>query len=109
AIEFIFNHFQTRNTTCKTEITNARPFYKWNTDVLLHDIYKHLLRYPIIQVYWEIMCEFIVPYKRTIGVERNNLPKSGDLDIEFIKNQKPKFNPLLYECDLHKIKVINGT
>ncbi|ETO28373.1 hypothetical protein RFI_08758 [Reticulomyxa filosa] len=78
-----------------------------DSDVLLHDIYKHLPHYPIIQVYWEIKQYFMVPYKRTVGIERDNLPKSADLDIEFIpSNQKPKFNPLLYECDLHKLKVI---
>ncbi|ETN98480.1 hypothetical protein RFI_39016 [Reticulomyxa filosa] len=52
----------------------------------------------------------MVPYKRTIGMERNDLPKSDDLDIEFIpSNQKIKFNPLLYECDLHKLKIIQDT
>ncbi|ETO01670.1 hypothetical protein RFI_35770, partial [Reticulomyxa filosa] len=43
-------------------------------DVLLHDIYKHLPHYPIIQVHWEIKGLFMVPYKRTIGIERN-IPK----------------------------------
>ncbi|ETN99057.1 hypothetical protein RFI_38430, partial [Reticulomyxa filosa] len=52
----------------------------------------------------------MVPYKRTIGMERNDLPKNDDLDIEFIpSNQKTKFNPLLYECDLHKLKIIEDT
>ncbi|ETN99765.1 hypothetical protein RFI_37702, partial [Reticulomyxa filosa] len=71
------------------------------------DIYKHLPHYPIIQVHWEIKYYFMVPYKRTIGMERNSLPKSDDLGVEFIpSNQKTKFNPLLYECDLHKLKII---
>ncbi|ETN99656.1 hypothetical protein RFI_37814, partial [Reticulomyxa filosa] len=78
-----------------------------DSDVLLHDIYKHLPHYPIIQVYWEIKGLFMVSYKRTIGIERNNLPKSDELSIEFTPlNQKTKFNPLLYECDIHKIKII---
>ncbi|ETO16539.1 hypothetical protein RFI_20799, partial [Reticulomyxa filosa] len=78
-----------------------------DSDILLHDIYKHLPHYPIIQVHWEIFGLFMVPYKRTICIERNILPKSNDLGIEFIPiYQKAKFNPLLYECDLHKLKMI---
>ncbi|ETN98955.1 hypothetical protein RFI_38532, partial [Reticulomyxa filosa] len=78
-----------------------------DSDILLHDIYKHLPHYPIIQVHWEIILLSMVPYKRTIGMKRNDLPKSDDLGIEFIpSNQKTKFNPLLYECDLHKLKII---
>ncbi|ETO04521.1 hypothetical protein RFI_32876, partial [Reticulomyxa filosa] len=35
---------------------------------------------------------------------------NGDLGIKFIpSNQKTKFNPLLYECDLHKLKIIEDT
>ncbi|ETN97691.1 hypothetical protein RFI_39835, partial [Reticulomyxa filosa] len=81
-----------------------------DSGVLLYDIYKHLPHYPIIQVHWEILGVLMVPYKRTIGIERNHLSKSDDLGIEFIpSNQKTKFNPLLYECDLHKLKIINDT
>ncbi|ETO00184.1 hypothetical protein RFI_37266 [Reticulomyxa filosa] len=81
-----------------------------DSDVLLHDIYKHLPHYPIIQVHWKIFYKFMVPYKRTIGIGRNNLSKSDGLGIEFIpSNQKSKFNPLLYECDLHKLKIIKDT
>ncbi|ETN97808.1 hypothetical protein RFI_39718, partial [Reticulomyxa filosa] len=79
-----------------------------DSDVLLHDIYKHLPYYPIIQVHWEILYALMVPYKRTIGIERNNLSKSVPLhDIPL--NQKTKFNPLLYECDIHKLKIIKDT
>ncbi|ETO35658.1 hypothetical protein RFI_01403 [Reticulomyxa filosa] len=63
--------------------------------ILLHNIYKHLRHYPIIQVYWEIKGYFMVPYEHTVDIERDNLPKS-----------KQSFNPLLYECDLHKLKII---
>ncbi|ETN98211.1 hypothetical protein RFI_39303, partial [Reticulomyxa filosa] len=49
----------------------------------------------------------MVPYKHTIGIERNNLSKSDCLGIDFNpSNQKTKFNPLLYECDIHKLKII---
>ncbi|ETN99049.1 hypothetical protein RFI_38438, partial [Reticulomyxa filosa] len=68
----------------------------------------HLPHYPIIQVHWEIISAFMVPYKRTIGIERSNLPKSGQFqDISL--NQKTKFNPLLYECDIYKLKIIEDT
>ncbi|ETO01506.1 hypothetical protein RFI_35934, partial [Reticulomyxa filosa] len=78
-----------------------------DSDVLLHDIYKHFPHYPIIQVYWEIDYLFIVPYRHTIRVERNNLPKSDDLGIDFIpSNQKTKFNLLLYGYDIYKLKII---
>ncbi|ETN99027.1 hypothetical protein RFI_38460, partial [Reticulomyxa filosa] len=77
---------------------------------LLHDIYKHHPHYPIVQVHWEIEGRFMVPYKRIISIERNNLPKSGKLNGEFIlSSQKNKFNPLLYECDLHKLKMLEDT
>ncbi|ETO00743.1 hypothetical protein RFI_36697, partial [Reticulomyxa filosa] len=80
-----------------------------NEDVLLDDIYTLFPHYPNMQVHWKIEVSCIVPYKRTIDTERNNLPIS-DLDIEFIpSNQKTKFNPLLYECDLHKLKRIEDT
>ncbi|ETO34965.1 hypothetical protein RFI_02109, partial [Reticulomyxa filosa] len=81
-----------------------------NSDVLLHDIYKHLPHYPIIQVHWEIFAIFMVSYKCTTDTKRSNLPKNKDLGIELIlSNQKIKFNPLLYECDLHKMKIIKDT
>ncbi|ETO36720.1 hypothetical protein RFI_00342, partial [Reticulomyxa filosa] len=81
-----------------------------DSDVLLHNIYKYLPHYPIIQVHWEIQYGFMVPYKRTIGIERNHLPKSVPFQDEFISlNQKTKFNPLLYECDLHKLKIMQDT
>ncbi|ETO01512.1 hypothetical protein RFI_35928, partial [Reticulomyxa filosa] len=78
------------------------------SDVLsLHDIYKRLPHYPVIQVHWEIKYVFMVPYKRTIGIERSNLPESVSIqDITISSNQKTKFNPLLYERDLHKLKII---
>ncbi|ETO16835.1 hypothetical protein RFI_20502, partial [Reticulomyxa filosa] len=79
-------------------------------DVLLHDIYKHLPHYPIIQVHWEINGWFMVPYKRTTGIEKNYLPKNIPFqDIIISSNQETKFNPLPYECDLHKLKIIQDT
>ncbi|ETO31446.1 hypothetical protein RFI_05673, partial [Reticulomyxa filosa] len=79
-------------------------------DVLLHDTYKHLSHYPIIQVYWEIKACFMIPYKRTICVQRNNLPNSVPFRGAFIlSNQRPNFNPLPYECDFHKLKIIQDT
>ncbi|ETO21244.1 hypothetical protein RFI_15960 [Reticulomyxa filosa] len=81
-----------------------------NEDVLLHDIYRRLPHYPIIQVHWKIEGYFMVPYKRTISTQRGNLPKSIPLqDSVVASNPKPKFNPLLYERDLHKLKVIRDT
>ncbi|ETN98652.1 hypothetical protein RFI_38840, partial [Reticulomyxa filosa] len=78
-----------------------------NPDISLHDIYKYLPHYPIIQVHWEIFETSMVPYKRTIYIQRNNLSKSVPIqNIVISSNEKPTFNPLLYECDLHKLKVI---
>ncbi|ETO15089.1 hypothetical protein RFI_22275, partial [Reticulomyxa filosa] len=93
----------------KPAISSKYQNIKMNdSDVLLHDIYKHLHHYPIIQVHWEILAIFMVPYKRTIGIERNNLPKNVSFqDISL--HQKTKFNPLLYECDIHKLKIIKDT
>ncbi|ETO16584.1 hypothetical protein RFI_20754 [Reticulomyxa filosa] len=91
-------------------------FDKWNPpiisnmieeNVLLHDIYKHLHHYPIIQVYWEITYRFMLPYKRTIDINRTNLPKNRDICVEFYPlMEKPTFNPFLYECDVHKLQFI---
>ncbi|ETO35304.1 hypothetical protein RFI_01759 [Reticulomyxa filosa] len=75
-------------------------------DVLLHDIYKHCTHYPIIQVYWEIKCITMVSYKCTIAIERNNLPKSIPSKDNIPLNEKPKFDPFLYERDLYKVKII---
>ncbi|ETO00274.1 hypothetical protein RFI_37173, partial [Reticulomyxa filosa] len=48
--------------------------------------------------------------KRTISIERNNLLKNVPIqDIIISSNQKSKFNPLLYECDLYKLKIIKDT
>ncbi|ETO35305.1 hypothetical protein RFI_01758, partial [Reticulomyxa filosa] len=69
-------------------------------NLLLHDIYKHLPHYP--------MQGSIVPYKRTIDIKRINLPKKGDLDIEFYPpDKKSTFNPFLYECDINKLQIIH--
>ncbi|ETO00749.1 hypothetical protein RFI_36691, partial [Reticulomyxa filosa] len=94
------------------EFDNYEPPLSSNLDqnILLHNIYKHLPHYPNIQVYWQIKGGFIVPYKRTIGIERSNLPKGISIqDIVIPSSQKTKFNPLLYECDLHKLKIIEDT
>ncbi|ETO27328.1 hypothetical protein RFI_09804 [Reticulomyxa filosa] len=100
-------------------ITSKCDFEQWkprietnknNGDILLHDIYKYFFGYPSIQVYWEIECRYIVPYERTIATERTNLPENDELSVEFISsNEKPTFNPLLYECDFHKVKTIEDT
>ncbi|ETO09952.1 hypothetical protein RFI_27425, partial [Reticulomyxa filosa] len=91
------------------EFDNYEPPLSSNLDqnILLHNIYKHLPHYPNIQVYWQIKGGFIVPYKRTIGIERSNLPKGISIqDIVIPSSQKRTFNPFLYECDLHKLKII---
>ncbi|ETO12700.1 hypothetical protein RFI_24675, partial [Reticulomyxa filosa] len=99
-------NFECKFDKCKPEISSKMN----DSDILLHDIYKYLHHYPIIQVHWEIDYYFMVPYKRTICIERNNLPKSVPFqDIVISLNQKTKFNPLLYECDLHKLKMIGDT
>ncbi|ETN98028.1 hypothetical protein RFI_39494, partial [Reticulomyxa filosa] len=88
---------------CKPSISSKMN----DSDVLLHDIYKHLPHYPIIQVYWKIKhAMFVIPYKRTIGIEKSDLPKNGPFQDNVISFKKAKFNPLLYECDLHKLKII---
>ncbi|ETO02826.1 hypothetical protein RFI_34587, partial [Reticulomyxa filosa] len=101
--ELIF--FECELDKCKPAI----PSKVNDSDVLLHDIYKLLPHYPIIQVLWKIKhAIFMVPYKRTIGIERSNLPKNVSFQ-DISSNQKTKFNPLLYECDIHKLKLIEDT
>ncbi|ETO35306.1 hypothetical protein RFI_01756, partial [Reticulomyxa filosa] len=95
-------YFKCKFNGCKPELLSKMG----NEDVLLHDIYKHLPHYPIIQVYWKIDYYFMVPYKRTIEIKRN-IPKSVPIqDISISLNRKTNFNPLLYESDLHKLKHI---
>ncbi|ETO34645.1 hypothetical protein RFI_02447, partial [Reticulomyxa filosa] len=94
----------------KCEFDKCEPPIPSNTneDVLLDDIYTLFPHYPNMQVHWKIEVSFIVPYKRTIDIGRNNLPKNVPFqDISL--NQKTKFNPLLYECDLHRLKLIEDT
>ncbi|ETO01095.1 hypothetical protein RFI_36345, partial [Reticulomyxa filosa] len=80
-----------------------------NEDLLLCDVYKHLPHYPIIQVYWEIKGYFMVPYKHTIDIKTNNLPKSVGPDLKFISfDRQFTFFPLLYKRDLNKLKNIQN-
>ncbi|ETO03408.1 hypothetical protein RFI_34002 [Reticulomyxa filosa] len=96
--------FECKFDKCKPAISSK--ISKMNdSDVLLHDIYKHLPHYPIIQVHWEILGLFMVSYKLTIGIERSNLPKNNPTQDKIISS-KTKFNPLLYECDFHQLKII---
>ncbi|ETO27435.1 hypothetical protein RFI_09697 [Reticulomyxa filosa] len=76
----------------------------------LHDLYKHLLYYPRIQVYWKINGYCMVPYQHTIGINKDiNASTSIDLDaLLLVANKKPNFNPLLYQCDIQKFKLIQG-
>ncbi|ETO08637.1 hypothetical protein RFI_28752 [Reticulomyxa filosa] len=74
-------------------------------DILLHQIYKHFPHYPIIQVYWEIETEFMIPYDRTILVKSNDVKEYKEM---IISNEISKFDPLLFECDFHKLKLINN-
>ncbi|ETO33528.1 hypothetical protein RFI_03574, partial [Reticulomyxa filosa] len=60
-----------------------------NSDLLLHDIYKDFPHYPIIQKQFTKKC----------SISR----------YVVLANKKRKFNPLLYECDLHKLKIIQDT
>ncbi|ETO23956.1 hypothetical protein RFI_13202, partial [Reticulomyxa filosa] len=81
-----------------------------NKDVLLHDLYKYAPHYPNIQVYWKINAFFIVPYRHTIGIKRTNIIKSIlNENVTNKVNIKPAFNPLLYERDLHKLKLIQDS
>ncbi|ETO11277.1 hypothetical protein RFI_26098 [Reticulomyxa filosa] len=98
-------YFEFEFDKCQPQLTSNVT----HKDVLLHDIYKCFLHYPIIQVYWKVIVLFTVPYERTIDVERTNLPTliySNDAHMLFVSNEKPTFNPFLYECDLHKLKII---
>ncbi|ETO31224.1 hypothetical protein RFI_05897 [Reticulomyxa filosa] len=79
-----------------------------NEDALLHHIYKHLPCYPTVQVHWTIMGYFVVPYTHTVSIERTHIPKrSIHIDSTAIPlNEKCMFNPLLYECDVQKLRVM---
>ncbi|ETO08390.1 hypothetical protein RFI_28996 [Reticulomyxa filosa] len=41
------------------------------------------------------------------NIERIDLPKHVEFGDFSLSNEKIKFNPLLYECDIHKTKIIN--
>ncbi|ETO22895.1 hypothetical protein RFI_14300, partial [Reticulomyxa filosa] len=100
--ELIF--FQCEFKKCKPPISFAMNEY------LLHDIYQHLPHYPITQVHWETKGGFIVSYKNSIGVERSIIPKRVVPDDTLsISTEKVAFNPLLYECDFHKLKIISNS
>ncbi|ETO30754.1 hypothetical protein RFI_06368 [Reticulomyxa filosa] len=95
----------------KYELDKCEPGIPANIgeETLLHDIYKHLPHYPILQVRWEVIGAFMVSYKYTIGIDRINLAQNVNLDTEFYPSMtKPKFNPLLYECDVRKLKAIES-
>ncbi|ETO35303.1 hypothetical protein RFI_01760, partial [Reticulomyxa filosa] len=83
-------------------------FDKFKPQILLNDIYRNFPHYPNIQVYWEVHCISMVSYKHTICIERTDIPKSSP-SKDISSNQKPKFNPLLYECDIHRLKTIQDT
>ncbi|ETO11050.1 hypothetical protein RFI_26327 [Reticulomyxa filosa] len=78
-------------------------------DMLLHDIYKHLLNFPNVQVYWEIEGEFMVLDKHIIDVRESKIRHVVHLDdVLTPRIEKPKFNPFFYTCDLHKFKSIQN-
>ncbi|ETO34246.1 hypothetical protein RFI_02848, partial [Reticulomyxa filosa] len=89
----------------KYELDNIR-LYNDNEDILLHDIYKYVPNYPNIQIFWKIKGHFMVPYKRLINIEKGLL-KGPDIEFEQ-PNEKSKFNPLLYECDVQKLKIMQS-
>jgi len=91
---------------CFYDKCNPRIPSQVSDQVLLHDIYKHVHHYPRIQVTWEIKCVFMVPYERTIGVERTSIPEYKNNDVIYKSNEKYNFNPFLYETDLHKLKLM---
>ncbi|ETN98281.1 hypothetical protein RFI_39226, partial [Reticulomyxa filosa] len=79
-----------------------------NEDVLLHNLYKYLPHYPIIQVYWEIKGYFMVPYKRTISTQKKISQASAESDTVSPSDIKPKFNPLLYTNKIQDLKEIQN-
>ncbi|ETO15290.1 hypothetical protein RFI_22072, partial [Reticulomyxa filosa] len=86
---------------CKPQIQS-----NMNKNVLLNDIYKHLPYYPNIQIHWKIDFMFMVSYKHTISTQRAEIPKSNSNEDAIIPpNQKSTFNPLLYKCDIHQLKI----
>ncbi|ETO18283.1 hypothetical protein RFI_18994, partial [Reticulomyxa filosa] len=95
--------FKYDSDSCKSAISSKMD----DSDILLHDIYKHLPHYPIIQIHWEIVYRCMVSYRHTISTEKINLQKSIPIQNTIIlPNERLKFNPLLYECDVHKVKII---
>ncbi|ETO00405.1 hypothetical protein RFI_37041, partial [Reticulomyxa filosa] len=86
---------------CKPQIQS-----NMNKNVLLNDIYKHLPYYPNIQIHWKIDFMFMVSYKHTISIQRAEIPKIiSNEDAIIPPNQKSTFNPLLYKCDIHQLKI----
>ncbi|ETO26587.1 hypothetical protein RFI_10546 [Reticulomyxa filosa] len=80
-----------------------------NEDSLLNDIYQHLSGYPNTQVRWKIDYKCMVSHKYTICIERNNISKSIKREDITSPKEKHKFNPLLYECDIYKLKKMQDT
>ncbi|ETO06898.1 hypothetical protein RFI_30492 [Reticulomyxa filosa] len=80
-----------------------------DTNILLHDMYKHLPSYPQVEVLWNLFYNTIVQYKHTINpeIEKREIQKNSKLtNMKSISNERAEFNPLLFECDVHKIKII---
>ncbi|ETO01220.1 hypothetical protein RFI_36219 [Reticulomyxa filosa] len=68
------------------------------TNSTLHNKYKHIPHFPAMQADWEIKYEFVVPYERTIGTERNSVPKIiSNENIGISAIEKPGFHPFLYK------------
>ncbi|ETO29215.1 hypothetical protein RFI_07913 [Reticulomyxa filosa] len=98
-------YFEFEFDKCQPQLTSNMT----HKDASLHDIYKHVSHYPIIQVYWNVTALFMVPYEQTIDAKRAHLPTvvyANDGYKLSVFNKKPIFNPFLYECDLHKLKII---
>ncbi|ETO06868.1 hypothetical protein RFI_30523 [Reticulomyxa filosa] len=93
---------------CKFHMCCPQISSDMNEDMLLNDIYKDF-HYLNRQVYWKISHYFIVPYRNTINIStiRTNIPEDRDSTIS--SNRKPKFNPLLYECNFIKLRIIQDT
>ncbi|ETO21561.1 hypothetical protein RFI_15643 [Reticulomyxa filosa] len=95
----------------KCEFDKCQPQIPLNVskDVLLYKLYEHIKYFPQIRPAWAIEYYSMVPLEHTVKIIRKELNDDFKVDFSGQSVDKSQYNPLLYECDVGKLKKIEDS